>query len=108
MDRGDGRLPYEPAALGAGVLLSRPGALQDDPGLFHPDMLMQDDGAIAPPPRHNDGSACPPYAYGSRGLSDRPDTSCGHAVRILGEPLSMRQSSGVSTTLFNKHLLLRT
>ena len=88
------RWPVRACCLGAGALFSRPGALQDDPGLFQPDMPMQDDGAIAPPPRHNDGTDCPPYVRASRGYSDRTDTSCGHSFRILGEPLSMRAELG--------------
>ena len=86
--------PYEPAALGAGVLLVRPGVFLDDPALVQPDMFIQDDGAIAPPPRHNDGSDRSPYVHVSRGNSDRADHSCGHSLCILGEPLSMRVDLG--------------
>ena len=44
---GDG--PYEPAGMGAGVLLARPGAMLDGPPLGAQTL---DD----PPPRHNNGS----------------------------------------------------
>ena len=63
--------PYEPAGLGAGILLARPGALLNDPALFQPDMPLEDDGSTAISPRHNDGSVRPPYAPTTRGHSDR-------------------------------------
>ena len=51
---------------------------------------------MAPPlsPRHNDGSDRPPYVHSTRGHSDRAEQHCGHLLRILGDPLSMRAEFG--------------
>ena len=86
--------PYEPAGMGAGIILARPGALLNDPTLFQPDMTLGDDGPTALPPRHNDGSVRPPYASTTRGHSGRAEHHCGHSLRILGEPMSMRAELG--------------
>ena len=86
--------PYEPTALGAGVLLVRPGAFLDDPALLPPDLLVRNDYSLAHPPRHNDGSTRPPYVHIHRGHSDRVNHFCGHSLRILGESLSMRAELG--------------
>ena len=86
--------PYEPAALGAGVLLVCPGSFLDDPALLPPDLLVREDHSIAPPLRHNDGSTRPPYVHMHRGHSDRANHFCGHSLRILGEPMSMRAELG--------------
>ena len=86
--------PYEPTTLGAGVLLVRPGAFLDDPALLIPDFLVRDDQSLAPPPRHNDDSTRPPYVHMHRGHSDRANHYCGHSLRILGEPMSVRAELG--------------
>ena len=86
--------PYEPTALGAGVLLARPGAFLDDPALLLPNLLAREVYSIAPPPRHNDGSTRPPYVHMHRGHSDQANHSCGHSLRVLGEPMSMRAELG--------------